>query len=54
MSLLEEWDAGTVYQEPTRTDEDSLLGLSKEAIPRPSLSSESIFGIQTVERQITR
>ena len=54
MSLLEEWEAGTVYHETAHTDDSSLQGLSTEPLPQPSLSSETIFGIQTIERQIAR
>ena len=54
MSLLEEWEAGTVYHEPAHTDDSSLQGRNTEPLAQPSLSSESIFGIQTIERQIAR
>ena len=54
MSLLEEWEAGTVYHEPVNNDDSISLGLDTEAVPQQSASSESIFGIQIVERQISR
>ena len=54
MSLLEEWEAGTVYQEQTRTDDGALPGVGTEVIAQPAASGLSIFGIQIVERQIAR
>lgn len=54
MSLLEEWEAGTVYQEQTRTDDGALPGVGTEVAPHPANSGHSIFGVQIVERQIAR
>ncbi|KAL3143378.1 hypothetical protein ABBQ38_002206 [Trebouxia sp. C0009 RCD-2024] len=54
MSLLEEWDAGSGYQDPGQafTVVDDGLGL----VPEPSFSSvdRSIFGLQVAERQTSR
>lgn len=54
MSLLEEWDSGSGFQDPGQgfTVVDDGLGL----VPEPPSSSvdRSIFGLQVAERQVSR
>ena len=56
MSLLEDWDTGTGYQDPGQgfTLVDDGLGLSSEALPPSPSADRSIFGLQVAERQISR
>lgn len=56
MSLLEDWEAGSSYHEPVQgftTDDDGLAVTSDPIPPSPSMS-QSIFGLQVTDRQLSR
>ena len=56
MSLLEDWEAGSGYQDSGQgfTLVDDGLGFSPEALPASPSVDGSIFGLQVAERQISR
>lgn len=56
MSLLEDWEAGSGYQDPGQgfTLVDDGLGLSPEALSPSQSVDKSIFGLQVAERQISK
>ena len=56
MSLLEDWEAGSSFHEPTQgfnIDEEGVAVSNDPLPPAPSLD-QSIFGLHTTERQLSR
>ena len=56
MSLLEDWDAGTSHQDPAQgftIVDDGLTGTS-DPVPASPLADQSVFGLQVLERQLSR
>lgn len=56
MSLLEEWDAGSSFQEPAQgfTLDDEGLAVPSDPLPLASPADHSIFGLHTIDRQLSR
>ena len=56
MSLLEDWEAGSSFHEPAQgfiIDEEG-LAVSNDPLPPAPTVDQSIFGLHTTERQLSR